>query len=158
MFTNCFPYVKKKYKKLPENEVTRTVDGTVHMGFGGEGHHVRQLELGEHPVELVAVADVDLLELEPVRLRDGRQILDIAGVGELVDHADRVRRVVDDMPGHGGPDEAGSAGDDNTVHRKRIIPQCMEKNLEWVPNPDCICAQEGEPNRNSVLYFHEEKQ
>ena len=55
------------------------------------------------------------------------------------------------------PDESGSADDNDAVHGKRIIPRCMEKNLEWVPNPDCICAQEGEPNRNSAPYFHVEK-
>ena len=86
-----------------------------------EVHHVRRLELRKHAVEFVAVADVDLLELEPVGFRDRRQILQISCVGKFVDHADGVRRVVDDMPGHCRPDESGSAGDDDAVHDLKCL-------------------------------------
>ena len=103
------------------DELTRSVDGTVHVGFGGQVHHVRRFELTENAIELVFVANVDLLELEPVGFRDGRQILQISCVGELVDHADGVRRVVDDVSGDCRPDESGSAGDDNTVRRNYIM-------------------------------------
>ena len=58
------------------------------MGSGREVHHMRRFELTEHPVELVAVADVDLLELETVRFRDRSEVFEIARIGELVDHAD----------------------------------------------------------------------
>ena len=98
------------------DELARAVDGTVHMGFGGEVHHVRRLELGKHAVELVAVADVDLLELEPAGACDGSQVFDVAGIRELVEHAHGIRSVVDDMPGHCRPDESGSAGHDDAVH------------------------------------------
>ena len=92
------------------------VDRTVYMAFRREVHHVRRFELREHPVELVFVADIDLLELEPIGLRERSEILQISGVGELVDHADGVRRVVDDMPGYGRPDKSGPSGDDDTIH------------------------------------------
>ena len=88
------------------------------MAFGGEVHHVRRFEFRKHAVELVMVADVDLLKLEPAGLRDRREILQIACVGELVDYAHGIRRVVDDVPGYCRPDESGSAGDDDTVHTK----------------------------------------
>ena len=105
-----------KEKALFEDKLAGAINGTVHMEFGGEVHHMRRLELREHAVELVAVADVDLLELEPVGFRDGRQILQIAGVGELVDHADGVRRVVDDMSCYGRLDKSGTASYDDTMH------------------------------------------
>ena len=69
-------------------------------------------ELHENAVELVAVADVDLLELEPVDIRNGRQILKIPCVGELVDHADCIRCVVDDMTSHGRPDKTSAGYND----------------------------------------------
>ena len=87
-----------------------------------------RLEITENPVQLVFVADVDLLEFEPVGLRDGRQILEIAGIGELVYHADRVRRVVDDMSGNCRPDESGSAGDDDAVHKTLSDGKQFEQN------------------------------
>ena len=77
---------------------------------------MRRFEFRKHAVEFVLVTDVDLFELETVRLRDGRQILKIARVGELVDHADGVRCVIDDMPSHGRSDKSGAAGYDDTIH------------------------------------------
>ena len=98
------------------NELARTVDRTIHMAFRSEVHHMRRFELCKHPIKLILVADVDLLELEPVGLRDRREIFRIARIGELIDHAYGIRRVVDDVPGHCRPDESGSAGHDDTVH------------------------------------------
>ena len=89
------------------------------MAFRGEVHHVRRPESGEHAVELVLVADVDLLEFETVGFRNRRDIFEIARVGELVDYADCIRRVVDDVPGDCRPDKSGSPGDDDAVHRKK---------------------------------------
>ena len=98
------------------DELAGSVDRTVHMGFGGEVHHVRRLELRKHAVELVLVADVDLLEPEPVGLRDWREVFQISGIGELVDYANRILGVIDDVPGYCRPDEPGSAGDDDAIH------------------------------------------
>ena len=103
------------------DELARSVDRTVHMTFRGEVHHVRRLEFRKHAVELVPVADVDLLELESVRLRDGRQILQIACVRELVDYTDEIRGVVDDVSGYCRPDESGSAGDEDAVHKTKML-------------------------------------
>ena len=72
----------------------------------------------QHPVELVFVANVDLLKFEPVRFRNRSEVLKVARVGELVNHADGVRCVVDDMPSDSRPDKSGSACYDNTVHKR----------------------------------------
>ena len=98
------------------DELARTVDGAVHVAFGGKVHHVRRFELGEHAVKLVFVADVDLLKLEPGRLRDRCEVFKIACVGELVHHANKIRRVVDDVPDNCRTDEPGSAGDSDASH------------------------------------------
>ena len=59
----------------------------------------------------------DPLDLEPVGFRDRCRILQISCVGALVNYAHGVRRVVDDVPGDCRPDESGSAGDDDAVHK-----------------------------------------
>ena len=81
---------------------------------------MRRFESSKHAVELVAVADIDLLELEPVGFRDRGQILQISGVGELVHRAHGIRRVVDDMSCDCRPDESGSAGHDDAGHKQHI--------------------------------------
>lgn len=49
-----------------------TSTGFDHMGFHREVHHLRRPELRKHAIQLVPpVADVDLLELEPVGLLIG---------------------------------------------------------------------------------------
>jgi len=78
---------------------------------------MRRLELTEHAVKLVEVTDVNLFELEPVGFCHRREVLQIAGVGELVDHADCVRGVIDDVPRHCRLDESGIAGDEDAVHK-----------------------------------------
>ena len=72
----------------------------------------------EHTIKLVLVADVDLLELEPVEFRDRREVFQIASVDELVDDAHGIRRVVDDVPGDCRTDESGPAGYDDSIHNK----------------------------------------
>ena len=99
------------------DDLTGTIDGMIHMGFSSQVHHVRRFELRKHTVELVLVADVDLLELESVGLRDRGEVFQISGVGELVHHAHGIRCVVDDVSGDSRPDESGSAGDDDAVHK-----------------------------------------
>ena len=82
--------------------------------------------LNEHPVQLVLVANVDLLELETVGLCDRSQIFQIAGIGELVDHAHGIRCVVDDVPGNSRPDESGAPGNDDAVHESECsLWQCL---------------------------------
>ncbi len=81
---------------------------------------MRRLELGKHAVKLVLVADVDLLEFEAAGFRDQREVFEVARAGELVDHANGIRCVVDDVPSDCRPDESGSAGDDDAVHNKVV--------------------------------------
>ncbi len=77
--------------------------------------------LGKHAVELVPVADVDLLELEPVGFRDRSEVFKIARVGELVHHAHGILCVVDAVSGNCRPDESGSASDDDAVHEVKNL-------------------------------------
>ena len=55
---------------ISSREKARCVDESGHRSFLYEVHHVHRIELREHAVELIAVADVDLLEIESVGLRD----------------------------------------------------------------------------------------
>ena len=113
------------------------------MGFGCEVHHMRRFELREQVVELVFVADVDLLELEPVRFRDRGEVLQIAGIGELVDHADEIRCVVDDVPGYGRPDESGAPGYDDAVHGEvtYLLPKIRPIKTQDIASLYCDCIR-----------------
>ena len=51
-----------------------------------------------------------------VGFRDRSQVLQIARVGELVDHAHGILCVIDDVSDYCWPDESGSTGYDDTVH------------------------------------------
>ena len=112
------------YGKVCPDELAGALDRTVHVAFLREVHHMRRLELGEYAVQLTPVADVDLLELEPVGVCDRSQVFKIACAGEFVDHADCVSRVVDDVPGDCRPDKSGAAGDDDAVHEKVLYIHC----------------------------------
>ena len=91
------------------DELGRAVDRAVHVGLGGEVHHRSRAELPKYLVQASSVADIDLVEPIARRLRDRAQRLEIAGISELVEVGDLVRRAVDQVPDHCRADETGSA-------------------------------------------------
>ncbi len=105
--------VLKNYVKL------LFVDRTVHVAFRREVHHMRRLELSEHTIQFGPIADVDLLELEPVGFRDGREVFEIASVRKIVNYAHGILRVVDDVPSHCRTDDPASP-----VIMMRFINSC----------------------------------
>jgi len=92
------------------DELGRAVDRAVHVGLGGEVHHRIRTEFGEDLVQGSRVADIDLVKLVARRVRDRGKRFEIAGISELVDVGDVVRRNVDQVPDHGRADKAGAAG------------------------------------------------
>ena len=80
------------------------------MGLRRQMHDDIRPEVGEDPVEPRPVADVELFKLQPRRVGDLRQRLQIAGIRKLVDHAHSVTGVPDDVPDHRRTDKTGAAG------------------------------------------------
>ena len=68
------------------------------MGLGGEVHHRSRAELGEDPVQGSRGADIDLVELVARRVGDRGKRFEIAGISQLVEVRDMVRRAVDQVP------------------------------------------------------------
>lgn len=99
-----------------QDEVGRGVDRAVHVGLGGEVHHL--VRLGRQPVDKRRVADVTVHELQP-----GVADLEVGGgpgVGQGVQDGDpRCPRPVggEEGPDVPGADESGGAGDQD-VHAR----------------------------------------
>ena len=99
-------------------ERARVGDGVVVVGLGGVvDHGVRPRD---QAVDERGVADVAHDELDAVG-RQPRDVLGVAGVGQLVEHGDvdagvLAHDVVDEV----GADEAAAAGDDDALRRENI--------------------------------------
>ena len=91
----------------------RVGDGVVVVGLGGVVDH--GVGLGHEAVDERGVADVAHDELDAVRGQT-RDVVGVAGVGQLVEHGDVDARVLArDMVDEIGADEAAAAGDDDAL-------------------------------------------
>ena len=94
-------------------ERARVGDGVVVVGLGGVVDH--GVGLGHEAVDERGVADVAHDELDAVR-GQARDVVGVAGVGQLVEHGDVDARVLaHDVVDEVGADEAAAAGDDDTA-------------------------------------------
>ena len=94
-------------------ERLRVGDGVVVVALGGVVHD--RVVAGDDPIEQLRVADVTDDELDPI-LGQARDVLGVAGVGQLVQdgHVD-VRVVVDHVMDEVAADEAAAARDDDVL-------------------------------------------
>lgn len=92
------------------DEVARPVDRAVDMAFGGEMHDDVGPELGEERPHALAVADIGLLEAVAVAAQLRVERGEVAGIGQLVDDADLMLRLADQLAHHRRADKAGAAG------------------------------------------------
>lgn len=94
-------------------ERARVGDGVVVVGLGGVVDH--GVRLGDQAVDERGVAYVAHDELDAVR-GEPRDVLGVAGVGQLVEHGDVDARVLaHDVVDEVGADEAAAAGDDDPL-------------------------------------------
>ncbi len=94
-------------------ERRRVGDGVVVVGLGGVVDH--GVGLGDQAVDQLGVADVAHDELDAAR-GQARDVLWVAGVGQLVEHGDvDVRVLAHDVVDEVGADEAAAAGDDDAL-------------------------------------------
>ena len=92
------------------------VDRAVDMALGGEVHHDVGAVSRERRPHGAGIADVDLREGIARIVGDGCEVVEVAGVGELVEAEHLMRRIRDQMAHDRRSDEAGAAGDQET-HR-----------------------------------------
>ena len=78
-------------------------------------------EFREDPAHRLPVADVRPAEIVTVRTRRFGEGFQISSIGELVDDAHEIRSAADDVAHHGGPDETGAAGHDDSVGHDEIL-------------------------------------
>ena len=99
-------------------ERLRVGDGVVVVALGGVVDD--RVVAGDDPIEQLRVADVTDDELDPV-LGQPRDVLGVAGVGQLVQDGDvDVRVVVHDVVHEVAADEAAAARDDDVLRFKNL--------------------------------------
>ena len=99
-------------------EGLRVGDGVVVVALGGVVHD--RVVAGDEPVEQLGVADVAHDELDPI-LGQARDVLGVAGVGQLVQDGDvDARVVVHDVVHEVAADEAAAARDDDVLRFKNL--------------------------------------
>ena len=99
-------------------ERLRVGDGVVVVALGGVVHD--GVVAGDQPVQQLGVADVAHDELDPI-LGQPRDVLGVAGVGQLVQDGDvDVRMVVHDIVHEVAADEAAAARDDDVLRFKDL--------------------------------------
>ena len=99
-------------------ERLRVGDGVVVVGLGGVVHD--RVVAGDDPIEQLRVADVTDDELDPV-LGQPRDVLGVAGVGQLVqDGHVHLGVVVDHVVHEVAADEAAAARDDDVLRFKNL--------------------------------------
>ncbi len=98
------------------DEGARPVYGAVDVALGGQVHDHVGCEGREQGADGPGIADVDLLEGEPRVVGDGCEVVAIAGIGQLVQHADAMVARLDQMAHDRRSDKAGPAGHDELAH------------------------------------------
>ena len=89
------------------------------MALGRQMHDDVRLEALEQLAHLRRVRDVGAHERVARIVRHGRERVEIARIGELVDHQHLMRRLADEVAHDRRADEAGAAGDENTLRHHR---------------------------------------
>jgi len=106
---------RKRADDVGLNELRRPINRAVDMALGGQMHdHVRP-KAAHDLAHLARVDDVASHEAEARIPCHGREIVEVAGIGQLVEDDHLVWRRVDDFPRHGRADEASAAGHENAL-------------------------------------------
>ena len=99
------------------DERRRAFDAAVDVGFGGEVHYRVDSFFGEEPLDQSSIADVALDEAVAGIGGDVGQVLEVAGVGELVEVDQAyVGAALQAEPHEVRADKAAAAGDEKVFH------------------------------------------
>ena len=98
------------------DERARAIDRAVHVALGGEMHDDVGLVILEDAAERAGIADVGVFEAVARVVGDTGQIVEVAGVGQLVEVQDLVIGVGDEVAHDSRADEACASRHDE-AHR-----------------------------------------
>jgi len=113
------------------------VDGTVHMGFGGEVHHRIRFVFDHQARHRCEIANILLREAIAWIVRDHGDIVRIGRIGQLVDIQHVVARC-NRPANHCGADKAGAAG--NHKSHERLPDALARACLHTSPQSSKNCA------------------
>ncbi len=102
------------------NESAGSVDRSIDMALGSQMHDDVGFEIRKDGFHRRSVADVALAERIARILRNGRQRSEIAGISQLVEDKDPIRRILDDPSGNSGSDKSSAARHENAHPRLRL--------------------------------------
>ncbi len=91
------------------DKLRRASDRAINMRFGRQVHDGIGLVFFEHPIHVVAVADIDMLKGVALALIGRLQRLEVACIGQLVDVNDGIGCVGNDVPDDRRTDKACTA-------------------------------------------------
>ncbi len=91
------------------------------MALGGEMHHDIGPELGEERAHGGHIANIKLSKMEMRALRHGLEIFEIARVSQLVEDANLMAEIADQVPHDGRTDESRAARDQKTLHDQNLV-------------------------------------
>src|SRR5690606_25169563 len=129
------------------DELPRTADRAVDVAFGREVQDRARPVLGQQGGHALLVADVGLHEHMGRLLADRREVLEIAGVGELVDIDHRAEAGAKPVENEIGSDEAGAASDEDHCARPSRGPAGLRfagdvtrsvLRVTWYSTQDCF--------------------
>ena len=102
------------------NEFSGAADGPIDMRFCCQVHERLWLVLDEQILDLPVVANIAAFELVPGIIRDRFQLLEVAGVSEIVEVHHAVITVLHQMTDKRGADEPCPAGNDYCFHTRSL--------------------------------------
>src|ERR1700722_10304761 len=109
-------------------------EGTVHVALSREMQYGARLVTIEQPIEKRWVADVALLEMVGGKPLDGNQVLQIAGIRELVEIDYRSAYEREPVENEIRPNKAGSAGHENG---RRVVEHSLSlTKYAWAGLPE----------------------
>ena len=106
------------------------------MALGGEMHHGVRREALERFAHFGVVRDVGAHEGVARIVRHGRERVEIARIGELVDHQHLMRRLADDVAHDRRADEARAAGDEEALSHH--APSYLKGDLKSAKRPSVL--------------------
>ena len=93
--------------------VAGTIDRPVNVALGRQVHNHVGHEAAQELAHPGSVNDVGLDELVARVLSDRLEVIEVAGVGQLIQHQNLMRRCANEFAHHGRANEAGAACDDD---------------------------------------------
>jgi hypothetical protein len=99
------------------------------MAFCGEMHHDVRPKLLDDRAYGRSIANINLRKTVALLFRHAGEIVEVARIGELVDDADLMPRVLNEVTHHCGANETGAAGNKKSLASHGALNTRMGKRM-----------------------------